>query len=969
MLRYILYIFFLLICLNNSLFSQVVINELSNGASGSQEYVELLVVGDNNCNSNCVDLRGWYLDDNNGSRSPSTSSSGIATGCLRFPDIAQWSCVKLGTMIVIYNSDDRNPKIPADDPTDADNDLVYIIPVSSTLIEKNIVAPSAATTIYPTTGFSGTVANPWQVVGLANGDDSFQVIKPDGSPLHFVSYGNNTLNPMIYYAGSGAGKVFYLNTFSTYSDPYQQGEWLQGTAPTNETPGKFNSAGDSSYVHSLRDFSHPLTATAISTDPTCVAGSNCNGSIDIAAQYGYGTTYIYTWDTLPVIYGSSLTNLCAGSYSVHIEDIRKCKFDTTIILNTPTAPQVIATANDTTICTGDAAILTASGATTYSWSTGSTSADISVSPATSTIYTVIGYSGSCSTTTTISISVSDYPIVATAENISMCLGNSTVLSATGALNYTWFSPAGVISTSSSSVTITPTVSGIYTYSVKGDNNGCKTSKDIIVEINEIPSVSVNTNSSAICSGHSVSLSASGASDYSWYPSTGLDVADEANVIASPVVTTQYTVTGINGVCTDDEIIDITVFASPTLSFTGSTDICSGQSALITLNGSPNYSWNPTTGLSNSATSNVTAQPTVTTLYTVTGYNSDCFVDTIIKITVDEPAIITTNGPFSFCEGGGAQLSASGALNYSWSPATGLSSANISNPTTTTSSSVIYTVIGSNACPGSADIKTISVTVFTPPVITPMPSQEGCTPFSPVFGINNSTGNTCIWELSNGTTINGCNNVSTTLTGESDIDVTLTITDANGCKSSALLNKYLIVHDAPHANFDYSPQPVTSFTPNIDLVNQSTGANNSYWYFETSETSTITNPSYSVKDTGTIDISLVVKNDYGCKDSISKNIPVLEEFVIYIPNTFTPNNDNLNDDFKVVGLGISKDDYEFTIFNRWGEDVFKANTIKAVWDGKIKNKNMAPEDVYVYKLKFKDLNGNSYTRKGHINVLK
>src|ERR1700753_3999586 len=88
---------------STALSAQLIVNEVSQGASGTKEYVELLPVGTPGCSSiPTVDLRGWYLDDNNGNHATG-SGTGIASGCLRFTTDPMWAAVPIGTIILIYN--------------------------------------------------------------------------------------------------------------------------------------------------------------------------------------------------------------------------------------------------------------------------------------------------------------------------------------------------------------------------------------------------------------------------------------------------------------------------------------------------------------------------------------------------------------------------------------------------------------------------------------------------------------------------------------------------------------------------------------------------------------------------------------------------------------------------------------------------------------------------------------------------
>ncbi|MEO8759416.1 MAG: hypothetical protein ABI388_00660, partial [Bacteroidia bacterium] len=128
------------------------INEVSQGASGAKEYVEFVVIGTPTCTTiPCVDLRKYILDDNNGTFSVGTAGVGIANGCMRLTNVAFWSCIPAGTIIVIYNDADLNASMPAVDTSMTDGNCRLIIPAGSCgLIEKNTLLPSTGSSTYPT---------------------------------------------------------------------------------------------------------------------------------------------------------------------------------------------------------------------------------------------------------------------------------------------------------------------------------------------------------------------------------------------------------------------------------------------------------------------------------------------------------------------------------------------------------------------------------------------------------------------------------------------------------------------------------------------------------------------------------------------------------------------------------------------------------------------------------------------------
>lgn len=226
------------------LHAQLLVNEFSQGASGNKEYIELLVQGTRSCNDSCADIRGWMFDDNNGWH----GSPAISPGCYRFKDDPNWSCVPYGSLIVIYNNGDLNASLPAADPTDANNDGVYVLPVNSPFIELHNTLPSGSSMSYPASGFGTSTT--WTNMALNNASDAVQVVDPADltAPYHAVSYGSAVVAP-VHLAGSGAQKVYYLS-----NDQYNvSAAWVSGNVPADETPGAPNSAANATWITMMRN--------------------------------------------------------------------------------------------------------------------------------------------------------------------------------------------------------------------------------------------------------------------------------------------------------------------------------------------------------------------------------------------------------------------------------------------------------------------------------------------------------------------------------------------------------------------------------------------------------------------------------------------------------------------------------------------------------------------------------------------
>ncbi|MBI3520727.1 MAG: gliding motility-associated C-terminal domain-containing protein [Bacteroidetes bacterium] len=191
--------------------------------------------------------------------------------------------------------------------------------------------------------------------------------------------------------------------------------------------------------------------------------------------------------------------------------------------------------------------------------------------------------------------------------------NNNVTNTIPATSYTW-SPTTAMT---GGTTLSPTVCPVATtvYSLTGtDSNGCTATDEMTVTVTPL-AISVTPNQN-ICAGASTTLTASGATSYTWSPATGLSSVSGAAVVASPTVTTTYTVVGAQGTCTNTKTVTVTV-GTVTLAATGTT-YCAGGSGSISASGAVTYTWSPATGLSSSNGAAVTANPASTTIYTVNG---------------------------------------------------------------------------------------------------------------------------------------------------------------------------------------------------------------------------------------------------------------------------------------------------------------------------------------------------------------
>lgn len=299
----------------------LIINELSQG-TGSAEYVEFVVGGATSCtNVPCINLRKQIFDDNNGN----FGTAGVSQGAMRFADVPFWSCIPQGTLIVLYNAANRNFSLPADDLSMSDGNSRLIIPSNSALFEKTTASPTGGllpNQTYPT-DVQWTGGGDWSTIGMADGGDAFQVVSNNLgiNPNHSVSWGSAATNPIIYFAGSAANKIFaFVN--STNDNASLQANWIVGATGMDETPGLPNSPENEDWINRISRMhgtAQVLGMNIWAQDESCQ--TLCDGSAMTQSQNGYGAvTYVWsTGDTTSVISG-----LCPGTYTVELTDELGC---------------------------------------------------------------------------------------------------------------------------------------------------------------------------------------------------------------------------------------------------------------------------------------------------------------------------------------------------------------------------------------------------------------------------------------------------------------------------------------------------------------------------------------------------------------------------------------------------------------------------------------------------------------------
>ena len=477
-------------------------------------------------------------------------------------------------------------------------------------------------------------------------------------------------------------------------------------------------------------------ATNVGVTRATLHGNYVGGADTVGFQFRENTTGS-TWNTVYATVGSPVSYLLTGLQSntgyvfrfmvlnnggVYYGE-EKTFTTGTCNLTASVSPSSV------TICQGETTTVTASGQSSlgnqfsYSWNTGETTATISVFGGGERIVTVSDSNG-CTATASVNVTVNPLPAVAISGNTTLCVGESSLLTASGGSSYVW-------NTGASTPSIT--VSNGGTYSVTASNSyGCSSSASVQVISLENVSISGNLN---ICQGQSTTLYANGTGSYLW--NTG--------ATTSSVTVTQaglYTVTVSLGNCSSSASVLVSIAANPVPTISGNTTICQGETSLLTANGGNSYVWS-----NGSASNSIGVSQSGTYSVTATSIEG-CTGSTSTYVTVNPLPNVSISGNNSFCQGGSVSLMASGASSYSWSNGSNNATITVSNPGT-------YTVIGTNAAGCSA---TASKTVTVNPSYNIPLSQSICQ--GETYNFNGQYLTTAGSYTQSLSTVNGCDSIIT-----------------------------------------------------------------------------------------------------------------------------------------------------------------------------------------------------------------
>ncbi len=639
----------------------------------------------------------------------------------------------------------------------------------------------------------------------------------------------------------------------------------------------------------------------------------CNGSQTTLTASGGGA---YQWSTGATTAGINVSPTASTVYTVTVTN-GNCSATSSVAVNVSNPP-VIGVSGNTTVCSGFATTLTATGGGNYQWNTGATTAAITITPTSGTTYTITVASGACTASASVSVTVSPSPVVALTGNNSLCQGDSTTLTASGGGTYSWSTGQ-----TTSSITVTPSSS--TSYSVTVTLGSCTSSASMNVTVNTPPAAAI-TGPQSVCVGAPALLTASGGSNFQWNTS-----ATTQSISVSPSVTTTYSVVVSNGTCADTAVYTLAVNPLPVLTATGGT-VCTGDTIPVSVNGAQNYLWSPSSGLLCTTCQNTFAFPSSTTAYTVIGTDMNgCSSSASVTVTVNPlPVILVAQNTSAICSGGQANLSASGAFTYVWSPSSSLNSSTAANVTASPTTATTYTVIGTdaNSCKNSASV---SLAVVLPPLVT----VSGAGPICPGNSVVLTANGTAPLLWSTGDT-------SASITVSPVATTTYTVSATNLC-GTASASTTVIVYPPAVVDAGQDQNIISGSSANLYA-----SGNGSFQWSPPDNLSCTSCQAPTASPSSTTTYYVVVTDANGCTSTDSVTVFVEDlcggDGGLFFPNAFTPDDNGTNDLFTGTGKDITS--FNLKIFDRWGRLFFETDDIARGWNGTCEGRSVQ-EDVYVW----------------------
>ncbi len=760
------------------------------------------------------------------------------------------------------------------------------------------------------------------------------------------------------------------------------------------------------------------SGSATLSGATATAGTTYSWTSNGGGAISNGTTLTPTYTpiasdggktitlTMKIVSGNSCPNPADVTYTVIVDQ-----------------PQTASAGGSTTICSDATATVsgaTASTGTTYSWtedgagsiSNGSTTLTPTYTPistdagkkVTLTMKTVSSNKCPNPADVTYTINVDPLPTATAGGSKTICSSSSAIVSGAAFTNgtYTWGHDGNGTITNGN--TLTPTYTPTNTDEGKTvtltltvtSNNSCSTSSSnkatatYKIDVTAgITTTATAGGSSTICMSKVANVSGANYSNGTilWTHNGHGSLASETTITPTytstvddtlaPVILT-LTVTPIAG-CGGNTATDtytVNVKSNPKVIPT-STKPCDGKDVQLNANtiAGAQYAWTGPNGFSEPTQSATITSVTGNKigLYTLKITDANNCINTA-DVNVNVNPNPTLSGDNLVCVDKTIKLTASTSssttswvsqkpMNLAIDPNTGIATGVLGG-----TSDVTFTDVNSCTATKTITVEDLPVVLFT------VDSTSVCIGNDVKFTDKSPIKNTNIlWDFGDGTNSIDIDPSYAYLKIDS-FTVTLTSTSPNGCVGSLTKKKYITPIDVPTMNFVYTPDSIDIYNPVIQFKNLSNAKFYTWNFDDYSPVSNLKDPTHIFPDTPGQSYSVTLKGSNSmsgvCPASVVHEITAIDPAIFYIPNTFTPNADEINNTFQpIFTSGYDPQHYSLWIYDRLGELVFESHNASVGWDGTYHN-ILAENNTYVWKLQFKSKQTNKeYYRTGHVNLVK
>lgn len=466
-----------------------------------------------------------------------------------------------------------------------------------------------------------------------------------------------------------------------------------------------------------------------------------------------------------------------------------------------------------------------------------------------------------------------------------------------------------------------------------------------------------------CAGKPISLTAGyNGMNYSWTPSTFLNSDTSKTTIATVNQSTYFFVTASDGFCYYKDSVLVEVI-QPTIQTKRNENICPGDSVQLQVSGAQSYNWKSNATLSDTTIAKPYAKPMVTTVYFITANVNGCIVNDSVQVNITNNITANAGNDTSICRGDVVGLFGQGGSRFFWSPNVEINDTTISNPNIYPTQSRWYKLHTVSGLCEATDSVFIAV--------NEKPTLEVTDTI--VCGVNNvfapnvtaTLADSYLWQPA--TYLSSPTVQFPQISPKGSIVYVITAKNTStGCSTADTMEINL---GNPKADFSVSAPLV--LIPGIVSLNNTSNplSSNFMWYIDDIFHANNTHSQVDVNEAKKYNIKLVVTDSLGCTDSVVKVIEGKRNQTLFIPNVFSPNNDQINDFFAVNFDTDLYQKLEGTIWNRWGGKVAEFDGKKGNWWNGKADGNACPDGVYFYLINTVNLEGVVENLYGTITLLR